>query len=305
MNIQRVSSKWLKTNVLKTNENFVKHIPTTEKYNLQTLKEMIETFKTVFIKPDQGTHGKGVVRLKVLSFRNESVEGQETEDSSCATLDIKNESELVEEQLRSEDTDQIKVSEKQILNFYELHMDTTKTIFSSLEEVHESLKTTVENKVHLIQQGIALIKYKQRPFDLRILTQKNLENQWETTGIIGRVASPYKIVTNVHNGGEDLTYEELMIFHLNHEKMKVLKKELYVLGEKVAAQLEKTFPHLKEIGLDVGLDSNYYPWIIEVNTKPALYGFAKIPNHNVYRRIKYYAANYGRRGYVRGCSRKR
>ncbi|WP_234972743.1 YheC/YheD family protein [Paenibacillus vortex] len=68
------------------------------------------------------------------------------------------------------------------------------------------------------------------------------------------------------------------------------------VGVNVAAQLQKSYPNLKEIGLDVAIDERWNIWILEVNTKPALFPFKKFfKDPSVYKQVKKYADAYGRK----------
>jgi D-alanine-D-alanine ligase-like ATP-grasp enzyme len=64
------------------------------------------------------------------------------------------------------------------------------------------------------------------------------------------------------------------------------------LGVAVAAQLERKFPGIKEIGVDIAVDQQYKPWILEVNTKPDPYIFQKLQNKAVFRKIIRYVRAY-------------
>lgn len=66
--------------------------------------------------------------------------------------------------------------------------------------------------------------------------------------------------------------------------------------------IAKKFPGLKEIGLDVGLDQQIYPWILEVNTRPAVKVLTFLPNKSLYHKIFRYAVGYGRYSYSTGKS---
>ena len=138
------------------------------------------------------------------------------------------------------------------------------------------------------------MKHEDLPFDLRVLTQKNLQHNWETTGVLGRVAAPGKIITNIHGGGRLATFEELVLPHLHQDGFKKLRTELYRLGIHTAVQLQTSFPRLKEIGIDIALDEAGRPWILEVNTLPGIYAFGLLPDKETYRKIKRYAMAYGR-----------
>lgn len=261
--IQRISSKWAKTEVLLENEQISPYIPATSKYSWETLNQMLTKYPMVYIKPDSGTYGNGVMRVDVLKTTVTSG----NEDSS--TSDLK----------------------------YKLSYETRTEIFSSLEKLHREIMSQIRNPNHLylIQQGIHLLRSNNRPFDLRILTQHNLKHEWETTGIIGRVAAPNKIVTNYHNGGSVSELYPLLLPYMRPSEISAYEKKLFALGVHCGNQLQKRYPNLKEIGLDVAIDEELHPWILEVNTLPAIFPFKRfIPNKKVYNRIRRYAISYGR-----------
>jgi glutathione synthase/RimK-type ligase-like ATP-grasp enzyme len=253
--IQRVSSKWEKTKVLIKNEQLTHYIPETCPYTMEQLQHMLEQYGFIFIKPDRGTYGIGVMCLE--RYKEEP----EVEDSSW---------------------------------LFKLRYGIESRIFSSLEEVTELLNERISGRTYLIQRGIELIQYNHRKFDLRVLVQKNMRKRWETTGYIGRVAGQHKIVTNYHNGGQTQPVEELFKQHLDSQGLAKLVRELRKLGEEVGYQLEKKYPRLQEIGLDVAVDSEFRPWVLEVNTLPALFPFKSLPDKSIYQKIRKYAEAYGR-----------
>lgn len=219
---------------------------------------MLGTHTLVYIKPDRGTYGIGVMSVEQLHSQNADAAG-----TSAAS--------------------------------YKLRYDQKNDMFTSLESLHKTLNSLFEGQEYLIQQGIHLLRHKGRPFDLRVLTQKSPSGQWVSTGIIGRVAAKNKIITNHHSGGVVHHYKPLMIEHMTAAEAENIRKELNVLGVNVAAQLQKSYPNLKEIGLDVAIDERWNIWILEVNTKPALFPFKKFfKDPSVYRQVKKYANAYGR-----------
>ncbi|MCC3378507.1 YheC/YheD family protein [Paenibacillus farraposensis] len=260
MSIQRVASKWTKTNAILPNPALAAYIPETRLYTFEHLNEMLAVYGTVYIKPDNGTYGKGVMRAEKLTEplppTEEGIIGEKT--------------------------------------WYVLRYDVDTLIFESMEEMYKEISARIRKRPYLIQRGIPLLQNEERPFDLRVLTQMNLRNQWETTLIIGRIAAPDKVITNHHSGGKVRFFNELMAPYLDVKETARLEQKLSKLGERVAWQLQKKFPRLKEIGLDVGLDQQIYPWILEVNTRPAIKVFTFLPNKSLYHKMFRYAVGYGR-----------
>lgn len=258
MTIQRVASKWAKTKILLKNKGLASYVPPTREYTFEALQDMLSTYTLVYIKPDRGTYGIGV--MSVEQFHPPTTDATETPDTS-----------------------------------YTLRYEQETRVFTSLESLHKALSELFQGQQYLIQQGIHLLQYKGRPFDLRVLTQKSPSGQWVSTGIIGRVAAKDKIITNHHSGGTVKHYKPLMLEHMTAQEAEDIRKELNTLGVHVAAQLQKSYPNLKEIGLDVAIDERWSIWILEVNTKPALFPFKKFfKDPSIYKQVKKYASAYGR-----------
>ncbi|WP_438348346.1 YheC/YheD family protein [Paenibacillus sp. FA6] len=267
MAIQRISSKWAKTKVLLQNEHISSHIPVTCKYSPDALVRMLNEFTLVFLKPDIGTYGRGVLCIEQIKPN---------------IMDP-------HDKLLLNDDHQVHTT------IYELRYATETQVITSINELHLRLKTHIHNGTYLIQQGIRLLRYNNCPFDLRILTQKSPNHQWITTGIIGRVAAPHKVITNHHSGGQCQTFETLMSPYKNTMEVFNLQQSLKKLGVSVAQQLQKKYPNIKELGLDIAIDNEDSFWILEVNTLPALFPFKKyISDKEVYQRIHRYAVSYGR-----------
>lgn len=61
-----IRSKIKKGEALMSDPLVARHIPTTDWYNPAKLKRMLRTYTTVYIKPDIGRKGNGVIRIKKL-----------------------------------------------------------------------------------------------------------------------------------------------------------------------------------------------------------------------------------------------
>ncbi|UVI30333.1 YheC/YheD family protein [Paenibacillus spongiae] len=247
MAIQRVQSKWAKTNVLLQSDSISGSIPSTRRWSKETLRQMLNEYAMVYVKPDAGTFGIGVIRV-----------------------------------------------EKRPNDVYTFQHGTNLRIFSSFETMADQLQRLIGSRTYLIQRGIHLLRHSKRRFDIRVMVQKNPSNRWETTGIIGRLGNPAKIVTNYHSGGTPMAIERLMATHLSAADIPAYKNRLRKLGTDVAIQLESRYPRLKEIGIDVAIDTSFKPWILEVNTLPDPYIFRKLRDKSVFQRVYRYCVAYGR-----------
>ena len=77
--------------------------------------------------------------------------------------------------------------EKKTNGVYTFQLKPKRVSFSSFKKMIIPMQKIISTRPYLIQQGIYLLTYSRRRFDLRVMVQKNDANEWETTGIIGRL----------------------------------------------------------------------------------------------------------------------
>jgi glutathione synthase/RimK-type ligase-like ATP-grasp enzyme len=246
---QCVYSKWEKTNVLLHSAALREYIPATKLFGHENLLLMLTEYGMVYVKPVNGTFGKGVMRV---------------------------------EKLRSPSKG------------YKYQLNTTIRTFPTFELLHQSLVKKINGRRYLVQRGIDLLRHKKRRFDIRVMIQRNNNNHWEATGIIGRLAHPAKIVTNYHNGGTPMSFESLMSTHQSPTQKMVYAIRLKQISLDIAKELERHYPGIKELGIDIAIDQQMRPWILEVNTKPDAFIFRKLEDKTIFRKIYQYAVSYGR-----------
>lgn len=177
---------------------------------------------------------------------------------------------------------------------YQLHSEKLKKNFTTFDSLYRGLLRRKRKRKYLVQQGIKLLKHNGRIFDIRVMVQRNTINEWVTTGIIARVASTGKIVTNYHSGGKPVALEKLLINKIGETKTKELIDVLSSIGKQAAISLSRSYPSIDSVGADIGIDTTYHPWIIELNTNPDPYIFRHLGDTRVYRRVLRFARALGR-----------
>jgi YheC/D like ATP-grasp len=155
---------------------------------------------------------------------------------------------------------------------YEVKQQTGKSTgrVSTLESVVEAVRPRLRSRPYLIQEGISLATYHNRPFDVRIVLQRDGRGEWRRTKMFARVAQPGDFTSNLSSGGEALLVDTVLKeLYASEDKRircrRLIRKVSSLVTEVIEEQSGKMFG---ELGIDVGLDDKGHVWIIEVNSKP-------------------------------------
>lgn len=128
--------------------------------------------------------------------------------------------------------------------------------------LYKFLKSSLPASRYIIQPFLKL-QLNGRPFDLRVVMQKESPEHWYEAGKGYRVGRKNSYVSNLRAGGR-------ISSSLNHHSGEY--KQAEQIAEKISPLipfvLEKYHQPLFELGIDYGLDSQGKLWIIEVNSKP-------------------------------------
>jgi len=157
-----------------------------------------------------------------------------------------------------------------ICQFASLSGSVRKT-YSSLLKAFPTIKSKVQGKRYLIQQGLTLITVMERPVDFRALVQKNPHNSWSITSIVGRIASNQSFVSNVARGGKLCAARiALMQSNLPSHLVASVYMTLRKAALDIAQVLDSEIPyHFAELGIDLAVDAAGRVWLLEVNSKPS------------------------------------
>ena len=166
--------------------------------------------------------------------------------------------------------------------------------FRTFQQMYVSVQRRIGSKPYLVQRGIRMLKYRKRPFDFRVMIQRNQKGKWDCTGIAARLAHPKRAVTNGSQGGTIYAADELLSKVTEPKKAKQLINEMTSMGLMTANQFNDSYPAMNEIGLDIAIDRHLKIWILEVNTRPDPCPFTKLSNSAMIDSIVSHAKAYGR-----------
>lgn len=150
------------------------------------------------------------------------------------------------------------------------------------KQVFPFLSRLTRGQSYLIQQGIELARYRNRPYDIRVSVQRSGNGSWQVTGMVGKVAGKGKFLTNVARGGKAVHCEKLLAssgLPVFYTKQRIRKLSL-----SCAAHLSTKLPRLADLGLDIGVDRSGHPYFIEMNGRDQRYAFAQAGMKQVYHR---------------------
>jgi glutathione synthase/RimK-type ligase-like ATP-grasp enzyme len=140
----------------------------------------------------------------------------------------------------------------------------------SFEKTYRLLKPLVNNRIYIIQQGISLLTYQSRGMDYRVLCHKNHHNNWDVTSVVARISAENEFVSNIARGGEIMSPINTLKENMSVSDAKRVIAQMKELAIETAQIIErKTSGITGELGIDIGIDQDGKPWIIEVNSKPS------------------------------------
>ncbi len=220
-----LSGKWQTYTMLQKNSSLTPYLP--ETIRLHSIKELIPLFNkwdVVLIKPNGGSHGRGVASLRPIKG-----------------------------------------------GIHVMGRTTNNQLFNrkiSFQELKPWLHQFTRNSRYIMQPCLNLNSNDGRPYDLRILVQKNEKREWSLTGMAVRVGRAGTLTSNLHGGGKAERAIPFLARQFSREKINKLLKEIHWLSTQVPVQIEKEHGTLVELGIDIGINPHGQIWLLEVNSKP-------------------------------------
>lgn len=160
------------------------------------------------------------------------------------------------------------------INFYDSIENRLNDLFiTSFDDLKAFISKFFGDEQFIIQQGIHLLKFENRTFDLRLLLNKNEKSLWECTLMICRIAPEDKSITNICSGGTALFYEKAYPILNSTDCLSQIPTydEIFEVSKRIVGYIQREFGLFGEIGIDLGLDIHGNIWLIEANAKPDKY----------------------------------
>jgi hypothetical protein len=237
-----LGGKYQTYEILKQNAEIQPFLPLTIRYQTpQDVIRFLHEHSSVLIKPNGGSHGRGVVAITRMS-RGFEVRGRSRSNHAFQYV-IKNE-----------------------------------------EQLKLWVQTFIKDTRYIIQPYLKLYTPDHRPFDLRILVQKNEHREWETTGMALRLGKVDSITSNLHGGGQATSLLPFLNQNYPQHQVPDILKKIETVSSIVPPFIEKHHGPLVELGLDVGIDRQGHVWLLEVNSKPGRSVFLKTGELEIRRR---------------------
>jgi glutathione synthase/RimK-type ligase-like ATP-grasp enzyme len=227
----KVKGKMIKHKLLLKRYELHPHLPETHWLTASRSMRMLKSYSTIFIKPNGGSGGSGIIKIQRTSSGFKLFDGRRRKF---------------------------------------LHTDDLKRTLNGYQK---------SSKKYIVQKGLHLGRYQGKIFDVRMYLQKPFTS-WVISGMAARVAAPNRYVTNHHKGGHAETLDKVLanLFANNEVKVKNCRKTLQTIALIVAGTLDKHFPDLRELGIDLAIESSGRVWFIEANSRPFHQLFTQLPD---------------------------
>lgn len=160
--------------------------------------------------------------------------------------------------------------------------------FRRIAALRTKIEHYAEHEPYIVQQGIQITAFKNRPYDLRVLVQKNRNGKWVLTGIGARIAGEKSITTHVPRGGRIDDPKKVLTSSFGNAASKKILTRLKKSALTIARQIEKSSKHrLGEMSMDLGLDETGNIWFFEANAKPMKFDEPHIRELSLKRVLEY------------------
>lgn len=228
----RFLDKWEVYEILRKSEEVSAHVPATERCeSLEGLLRFVRVHRHVYLKMAGGSLGRGTARLDLAPSGR--FRWRATRPGGH----------MVRKSLTGE------------------------------RALERQLRRLRRRGLYLMQQAVPVLRSKGRPFDVRALVQKDPDGRWRITGTAARIAGKGQITTHRPRGGSRAKLVPLIrsIFRDPEAAGRVLQELNRVILRAAEAFDSQTGRGHGEVSMDVAIDREGRPWVLEINSKPMVF----------------------------------
>lgn len=139
--------------------------------------------------------------------------------------------------------------------------------FDNKTTLNRWLTNLLEEYPYVTQPYLQLSNSEDEPYDLRILLQKDSENNWVERGRGVRVGRKHCITANLAAGARAFSFDTLLQAYPADLQPRI-SKSIHDIVQLLPRELEARFNRLFEIGVDIGIDKQGSVWLLDINSKP-------------------------------------
>ncbi len=151
---------------------------------------------------------------------------------------------------------------------YHTNAGNVKRIFKTISSAYTHIFRTRKLSSYLVQRGITLCTFQNRPFDFRVHLHKNQANEWVVSCMAAKVAGTGSVTTHVRTGGTVIPGDDLLQYLFGQQRDLVARRIRDAAIRLAVAIEEANQAPLGELGLDMGIDTHGQVWMFEANSKP-------------------------------------
>jgi hypothetical protein len=142
--------------------------------------------------------------------------------------------------------------------------------FPTYSSLYRQLHSWCGDSHYIVQQTIPLKTVKEQPLDFRFLCHKNHKGAWTVISSVARIASENQFVANIDQGGRMDSPLSILTSLFDSDEGRLIFTKMKALALSASSVLTQHLDgHYAELGIDIGIDCDGKPWIIEINSKPS------------------------------------
>lgn len=134
----------------------------------------------------------------------------------------------------------------------------------TLADVFQTFSESRKAGDYLVQQDVSR-RVDNKLVDFRVIVQKNGNGDWTCEGVIARLGIKEGIITNTVSdlcfGGEALR----SLFGFSDREASQMERRIADMCKEAAAHMERAYGTYGDLGMDVAIDPDKRPWLLEIN----------------------------------------